>query len=45
MTTSDTPSHVMKAVDVEWAVGAIVGKAMTGLMQGTGMVLVLVALH
>jgi hypothetical protein len=35
----------MKAVDREAAMGAVVGKAMTPLRSGPGLVLVLVALQ
>ena len=45
LTTSDTPGHVMKAVDRDRAQGAVIGKAMTGLDAGTGLVLVLVNLQ
>jgi hypothetical protein len=45
LTTSDTPGHAMKAGDIARAQGAIVGKAMTGLAEGTGLVLLLVNLQ
>lgn len=45
LTTSATPGHAMKAADPSRAHGAILGKAMTGLQQGKGLVLVLVALQ
>lgn len=46
LTTADTPGHAMKVLDYEKAQGAIVGKAMTGLPDGTrGLVLVLVSLQ
>jgi hypothetical protein len=45
LTTSDTPGHAMKATDRERSHGAIIGKAMTGLNSGTGLVLVLVNLQ
>ncbi|HKW29350.1 MAG TPA: hypothetical protein VJT54_08450 [Verrucomicrobiae bacterium] len=45
LTTSDTPGHAMKATDHARAPGAILGKAMTGLSAGKGMVLVLVTLQ
>jgi hypothetical protein len=45
ITTSDTPGHGMKVADRERAHGAIVGKAMTGLDAGRGLVLILVSLH
>jgi hypothetical protein len=45
LTTSDTPGHAMKATDPSKAQGAILGKAMTSLVEGTGMILVLVTLQ
>jgi len=45
LVTSDIPGHVMKAVDRERSHGAILGKAMTPLKSGRGMVLVLVNLQ
>lgn len=45
LTTSATPGCAMKVTDHARAQGAILGKAMTGLNQGTGMVLVLVTLQ
>lgn len=45
LTTSRTPGHAMKAADVVKAQGAIIGKAMTGLKEGRGLVLVLVTLQ
>ena len=45
LTTSDTPGHAMKVTDHARAQGAILGKAMSGLKQGQGMVLVLVTLQ
>ena len=45
LTTSETPSHAMKVSDHARASGAILGKAMSGLKQGKGMVLVLVTLQ
>jgi hypothetical protein len=42
LTTSSTPGHAMKAADAAKAQGAIIGKAMTGLKEGKGLVLVLV---
>lgn len=44
LTTSDTPGHAMKADPVK-ANGAILGKAMSRLESGKGMVLVLVGLQ
>lgn len=45
LTTSSTPGHAMKATDAAKAQGAIIGKAMTGLKSGRGLVLVLVTLQ
>lgn len=45
LTTSDLPGYAMKATDRERAQGAVIGKAMTSLDSGTGMVLVLVSLQ
>lgn len=45
LTTSNTPGHAMKASDSKKAQGAIIGKAMTGLKSGKGLVLVLVTLQ
>lgn len=45
ITTSDVPGHGMKVTDRIRAPGAIVGKAMTGLAHGRGLVLVLVSLQ
>ncbi|NOT61425.1 MAG: hypothetical protein HOP19_14500 [Acidobacteria bacterium] len=45
LTSSATPGHAMKAAHASRAQGAIIGKAMTGLKQGKGLVLVLVTLQ
>ncbi len=45
LTTSDTPGHAMRASDNNKAQGAIIGKAMTALEEGQGLVLVLVSLQ
>jgi hypothetical protein len=45
LTTSDTPGHAMKVTNHNHAQGAILGKAMSSLKQGKGMVLVLVTLQ
>jgi hypothetical protein len=45
LTSSSTPGHVMKVTDHAHAQGAIVGKAMSALKEGKGMVLVLVSLQ
>jgi len=45
LTTSTTPGHAMKAGDPQRRSGAILGKAMTPLTAGRGLVLVLVSLQ
>jgi hypothetical protein len=45
LTTSTIPGHAMKAADHLRAQGALLGKAMTPLPSGSGMVLVLVTLQ
>jgi hypothetical protein len=45
LTTSATPGHAMRVSDATKAQGAIIGKAMTGLKEGKGLVLVLVTLQ
>jgi hypothetical protein len=45
LTASSTPGHAMKVTNRSRAQGAILGKAMSGLKQGKGMVLVLVTLQ
>jgi len=45
LTTSDRPGHCMKVTEPGKAQGAIIGKAMTGLTDGPGLVLVLVTLQ
>ena len=45
LTTSDTAGHVMKATNYLKAQGAIIGKAMSALEAGQGLVLVLVSLQ
>ena len=45
LTTSDTTGHAMRASISERSLGAIIGKAMTSLDDGTGLVLVLVNLQ
>jgi hypothetical protein len=45
LTTSSTPGHAMKVTDHARAQGAVLGKAMSRLSQGQGMVLVLVTLQ
>lgn len=45
LTSSDTPGHAMKVTDFARAQGACIGKAMTSLPSGHGLVLVLVSLQ
>jgi len=45
LTTSNTPGHAMKVADHTRSQGAILGKAMSALKEGTGLVLVLVTLQ
>jgi hypothetical protein len=45
LTTSDTPGHAMKVTDYNKSQGATLGKAMTSLKEGKGLVLVLVSLQ
>lgn len=45
LTTADLPGHAMKVTDREHAFGAVIGKALTGLDSGEGLVLVLVNLQ
>jgi hypothetical protein len=45
LTTSGTPGHAMKVTHHDRAPGAIIGKAMTALPSGRGLVLVLVSLQ
>lgn len=45
LTTSPTPGHAMKAKNKRKANGAIIGKAMSSLDEGKGLVLVLVSLQ
>jgi hypothetical protein len=45
LTTSPTPGHAMRASDRERSFGATIGKAMTPLERGQGLVLLLVNLH
>jgi hypothetical protein len=45
LTTSDVPGHAMKVTDYTQAQGAILGKAMSSLKSGQGLVLVLVSLQ
>jgi hypothetical protein len=45
LTTSTIPGRVMKATDYQRARGAVVGKAMSSLQRGSGLVLVLVSMQ
>ncbi|HWR83393.1 MAG TPA: hypothetical protein VN285_08825 [Candidatus Deferrimicrobium sp.] len=45
LTSSETPGHAMKVTDYGRAQGAIIGKSMSTLEEGTGLVLVLVSLQ
>jgi len=45
LTTSPTPGHAMKVTSHERAMGATIGKAMSPLASGKGLVLVLVSLQ
>nr|NQU90610.1 hypothetical protein [Bacteroidota bacterium] len=45
LTTANTPGHAMKVTDYTKAQGAIIGKAMSTLLTGSGLVLVLVSLQ
>ncbi len=45
LTTSEVPGHAMKATDHERAYGAVIGKAMSTLESGEGLVLVLIQPH
>ena len=45
LTTSKTPGHAMKVTDSKRAFGAVLGKAMSSLNSGKGLVLVLVNLQ
>jgi len=45
LTTSDTPGYAMKVDSFDKARGSIIGKAMTSLKSGKGLVLVLITLQ
>jgi hypothetical protein len=45
LTTSDKPGHAMRVNDHTRAQGAVIGKAMSALLEGEGFVLVLVSLQ
>lgn len=45
LTTASLAGHAMRATEMNRSFGAVIGKAMTGLESGTGLVLVLVNLQ
>jgi hypothetical protein len=45
VTTAATPGHAMKACDPQRSFGAVIGKALDRLTDGTGLIRVLVALQ
>ena len=45
LTTSSIPGYAMKAMDREKAFGSVIGKAMTSLPDGEGLVLAIIALQ
>jgi len=45
LTTSEIPGHAMRVTEYEHSQGAVIGKAMTSLKDGRGLVLVLVSLQ
>jgi hypothetical protein len=45
LTTSATPGHAMKVTNKHKAEGAIIGKALTGITQGKGLILILVTVR
>ena len=45
LTTSVTPGHAARVVDYDKARGAVIGKALSGLQDGRGLVLILVSLQ
>ncbi len=45
LTTSPTPGYAMKANDPLRAFGAVIGKALSTLPEGTGMIPILVTLQ
>jgi hypothetical protein len=45
LTTSSTPGHAMKADDPARAFGAVIGKALKPVTQGTALIPILIALH
>lgn len=45
LSTSNTPGHAMKVTNFDSAHGAILGKAMSGLKDGKGLILVLISMQ
>ncbi|QEL82601.1 hypothetical protein DN407_29325 (plasmid) [Bacillus sp. JAS24-2] len=45
LTTSETPGHAMKAVDTQKVFGTVIGKALSGISNGTGLIPILIALQ
>jgi hypothetical protein len=45
LTTSPTVGHAMKAADATQAFGSIIGKALSPLPDGQGLVPILITLH
>lgn len=45
LTASPTPGHAMKAVDPSRAFGTVIGKAMTAMPEGTGLLSIVVTLQ
>lgn len=45
LTTSDTPGHAMKASDPAKAFGSVIGKALRPLVEGRGLIPILIALQ
>jgi hypothetical protein len=45
LTTSETPGHAMKATDPIKAFGAVIGKALSPLKEGRGLIPIIVALQ
>jgi hypothetical protein len=45
LTTSSRKGHVMKVIDFSKAHGAVIGKSLSRLDSGTGLILILVAMQ
>lgn len=45
LTTSPTPGHAMRTIDPLKAFGAVIGKALRPLVEGRGLIPILIALH